>query len=365
MADKLRVGIIGANVAGWAGRAHMPALAAGIPGVELVAVSTTRQESADEAAAKFGATQTFTDHREMLEKADIDVAAVVVRLPLHHELATDVIRAGKHVFVEWPLGTTTAQAEEIADLADKHGVRTAIGLQSRFTAQYLHMRALIADGYVGEVLACNLTQFGSGALGRPASRMWMRDKAAAANTLHITFAHAIDRLLTPLGPIDSLSSVVSTQTKEWIETESGDRFPVDAPDNVLISGRMKNGAVVSIHVAQNAGLPTGHRLEVHGSKGTLVVEGPGLAQSGGAWMRGATEGEKELHHIDVPQEDWVPAAELRGSPVDVGKLWKRFAESVRNGETGFSPDFHDAVVHHKLVDAIQRASDTGHVQQVG
>ena len=60
MPDKLRIGIIGANVKSWAGRAHMPALAAGVPGAELVAVSTTRQESADEAAKTFGAEVVLT-----------------------------------------------------------------------------------------------------------------------------------------------------------------------------------------------------------------------------------------------------------------------------------------------------------------
>ena len=72
MADKLRVGIIGANpTAGWAARAHMPGMTAGIPGVELVAVSTTRQESADEAAKTFGARYAFDDHRRMLELDDV------------------------------------------------------------------------------------------------------------------------------------------------------------------------------------------------------------------------------------------------------------------------------------------------------
>ena len=52
MADDVRIGIIGANPTdGWAGRAHMPGLKAGVQGVKLAAVSTTRQESADEALA--------------------------------------------------------------------------------------------------------------------------------------------------------------------------------------------------------------------------------------------------------------------------------------------------------------------------
>ena len=55
MADKIRLGIIGANIhRGWAPRAHLPAVVAS-PEFELTAVCTTRQESADEARQKFGA----------------------------------------------------------------------------------------------------------------------------------------------------------------------------------------------------------------------------------------------------------------------------------------------------------------------
>ena len=118
MMDDVQIGIIGANpTAGWAGRAHMPGIKAGVPGVSLAAVSTTRQESADEAKATFGANYAFDDHRKMLELDDVDVVAVVVKAPLHYELAKDVIESGKNVYVEWPLGTTTAQAQELAALA--------------------------------------------------------------------------------------------------------------------------------------------------------------------------------------------------------------------------------------------------------
>ena len=53
------------------------------PGAELAAVSTTRQESADEAAKQFGAQHAFDDHRKMLELDDVDTVAVVVTLPHH------------------------------------------------------------------------------------------------------------------------------------------------------------------------------------------------------------------------------------------------------------------------------------------
>lgn len=165
MADPLRVGIIGANpTSGWAARAHLPGFKAGIPGLKLAAVSTTKQESADQAAKEFGADAAFDDHLKMLAADVIDIGAVVVKLPHHYALAKDIIEAGKHIYVEWPLGTDTAQAEELTALAKSKGVRTAIGLQGHHSADYKHMRKLIDEGFVGEVLAVSMTQYQTGAM---------------------------------------------------------------------------------------------------------------------------------------------------------------------------------------------------------
>ena len=114
---KIRLGVIGANPnVGWAPRAHLPALAAS-PDVELTAVCTTRPESAAASAQKYGARMAFHDYRALLACPDIDAVAVVLRVPSHYEPTRAAIEAGKHVFTEWPLGKTTAEAEELTALA--------------------------------------------------------------------------------------------------------------------------------------------------------------------------------------------------------------------------------------------------------
>ena len=360
MTDKVRVGIIGGNVSGWAGRAHMPALLAGVPGAELVAVSTTRQESADEAARQFGAKYAFDDHRRMLELADVDVVTVAVKLPHHYELTKDIIDAGKHVYTEWPLATTTAQAEELAALAKAKGVRTAVGLQARRAAVYRHVRRLVDDGYLGQVLSCTVTQFSGGAKVRPAGRLWMRENSAHANTLTIGFGHTLDGTLAALGPIASLSAVVGVQVPEIASAETGERFPVDAPDDVLISGRLTRGGSISMHVASVAEQSSGFRFEVHGMEGSLTILTDLSPHLRPVPLLGARAGEAELHEIEVPEEPWVAEAGLTGVQVNVGKTWADFAKSILDG-TSFDTDFDAAVAHHKLLDAVQRASDTGAV----
>jgi len=363
MADNIRVGIIGGNVNGWAGRAHMPAMAAGIPGVELVAVSTTRQESADEAAAKFGAKYAYDNHHDLLANPEVDVAAVAVKLPTHYELTKDIIAAGKHVYTEWPLGTTVAQAEEMTGLANAAGVRTCVGLQSRHSAQYQEIRRLIEGGSIGDVLSVSLTQFASGALSRPSGRIWMRDADAHANTLSITFGHAMDGLIAMLGPARSIAAAVSTQTKEWTASDTGERFSVTSPDNVIVSGALASGAAFSVYIASVAAVGTGHSMQIHGSRGTITLDAPGSTHLGAGELRVAVDGGNELRPAVAPEDEWVTAAGLSGPPVHIGKLWAAYADAIVN-EREFHPDFADAVEHHRLMDAVQRASDTGQMQEV-
>src|SRR5438045_1341134 len=115
--DRIRLGVIGANLhQGWAPRAHLPAIVAS-PDFELAAVCTTRRESADETAAAYGVKGAYDDYREMLADGDVDAVAVAVRVPSHYEPTLAALRAGKHVFTEWPLGRTQAEAREMAEVS--------------------------------------------------------------------------------------------------------------------------------------------------------------------------------------------------------------------------------------------------------
>src|SRR3989449_5111630 len=194
MSHKIRLGFVGANVrATWASQSHFPALLAS-PDVEMTAVCTTRPASAEEARAAFGAQLAFDDYRAIVASPEIDAVAVVVKVPEHYEPTRAAIEAGKHVYTEWPLGRTTAEAEELAALARAKGVQTAVGLQARVSPALLYMKEHIEAGYVGEMQSCHATAMRDGALERPSSRTWQRDARLGANTLTIATGHAIDAL---------------------------------------------------------------------------------------------------------------------------------------------------------------------------
>ena len=109
MADKIRLGLIGASVSGtWSSRSHLPAVRASAE-VELTAVCTTRADSAEAARQAYGARLAFDDYRKMVASPEIDAVAVVVRVPSHYAPTKAALDAGKHVYCEWPLGRTTAE----------------------------------------------------------------------------------------------------------------------------------------------------------------------------------------------------------------------------------------------------------------
>src|ERR1700742_1388271 len=78
--EKIRVGIIGANVRyGWGRDAHIPALSA-LPEFEITAVCTSRQETANETAKHFGFPHAFADPDKMLQHPDVDLVSICVRV---------------------------------------------------------------------------------------------------------------------------------------------------------------------------------------------------------------------------------------------------------------------------------------------
>jgi predicted dehydrogenase len=294
----------------------------------------------------------------MVEHPDIDVVSVVIRVPFHYEMTMAALNAGKHVFTEWPLGANLAEAEEMAELARAKGVRTLAGMQRRCSPIYLRLKEMIEEGYIGEVVACNLSQMGTGGATRTSDRTWMRDVTKGANTMTISFGHVIDALSMCVGEIKDVSGVVSTQTTKWLESDTRRFLDVTSPDNILVSGKLANGAVVSANVGSQPTHGSGQRLEIYGREGTLVVEGSDSRLLGGK------AGDTALQEMEIPERlTWVPDNVPQGPAFNVAQMYRRFGEAICSGQPA-EPDFDTAVVRHKLLDAIQRASEQGTRQYI-
>ena len=356
MPDPIRLGIIGASpTVGWAHRSHLPAVAAS-PEFELTAVCTTRMETATESARQFGARLAFDDYHDMLAHPDVDAVAVVLRVPAHYQVTKDALEAGKHVFTEWPLGKDLQEAEELAALADSQGVKAVVGLQARAAPAVNYLRDLVRDGYVGEVMSCSMSLIRGGVLARPSGRTWQRDDSLGATTLTIAAGHSLDALRFVAGEFDRVSSVVSTQCGQWLETDTGQSLEVTAPDNILVSGRLAGGAVVSAHVASIPWAGSGYRMEIYGRDGTLTATSEDSPQLGPVRIQGAQLGDR-LEDLNPPAEyTYVLEGMPQGPPFNVGQLYYLFGEAIRS-EDQRHPGFDTAVELHDLVDVIRQASD--------
>ncbi len=354
--EKIRIGLIGANVnRGWGPSAHIPALLA-LPEYELTAVCTAHKETAAAAARTFGARLAFHDHQEMVQHPDIDLVTVSVRVPFHYELTTAALHAGKHVYTEWPLGVTLQETREMADLARAQGVHTLIGLQGRCAPALLRLRELVQEGYVGEVLACHLSAFGAVGLDRTSDRIWAKDRSSGVGALQIQFGHYIDALCFCVGEITEVSAVVSTQVPQWTFTDVDTTMDVTTPDNVLISAKLVGGAVVSAHVASIPWHGRDPKIEIYGREGTLVYHGSHISHTK---LEGARSTDTDLQELPIPERlIWVPADVPQGPPFNVAQMYRRFAEAIRTGQR-MEPDFDTAVRRHRLLETVQTASDQG------
>ena len=357
--EKIRLGVIGANVSvGWAHRSHLPALLAS-PEFELAAVCTTKRESSEESAAKYGARMAFHDHNDMLASSEIDAVAVVVRVPNHFNLTRDVLNAGKHVYTEWPLGVTLDEAKELAELARSKGLQAMVGLQARAAPAILYMKELVESGYVGEVMSCHVSLIRGGVLERTSGRTWQRDDNLGATTLTIACGHTIDALRFVVGNFSDVSTVVSTQASQWYETDTQRMVDVTAPDNILVSGKLDNGGVASVHVAVVPMFDSGYRMEVYGREGTLVVDGEDSPQLADVRLRGAKTGDAGLQDLEIASRHvYVLEGMPGGAPYNVGQMYYQFGQAIKSG-TPCEPNFDTAVDLHRFLDAIRESSDQG------
>ena len=363
-ANPLRVGLIGAG-GRWGPRAHVPAIQ-GVSETELYAVCTAHAETAQAAGEKFGVARAYGSQAALNGDPEVEAVAVAVRVPAHYELVKNAIAAGKHVFCEWPLGANSREAEELAALAHRKNVRTMVGLQRRASPAYLYLRELIQQGYVGQVLAVNMMLMNSGVLTRTSDRTWQRDATLGANTLTITFAHVFDAMCMVVGEPAEVSAIVSTQVPQWFETDTKKYVDVTSPDNILVQGRLENGAVVNAGCGVQPYHGSGHRLEIYGTEGALMMIGGGEAgEERRRRIMGGHKDDKAVQELAVPERFSRVPETLRnaGSAYDVGQLWVRFAEGIRAG-TPIDPDFDHAVRRHRTLDAIARASQTGERQKI-
>jgi predicted dehydrogenase len=168
-----------------------------------------------------------------------------------------------------------------------------------------------------------------------------------------------------VGELAELSAQVSTQVPQWFETDTKKYVEVTSPDNIMVHGRLASGAVVNACCGIHPYHGSGHRFEIYGTQGTLMMIGGG---EGGEELRrkimGGHKDDKTLLELAVPERFTRVPETLRSGPAyDIGETWIRFVGAIRNG-LPVDGDFDHAVRRHRTLDAIMRASQSGERQKI-
>jgi predicted dehydrogenase len=361
MADKIRVGIIGASVnRGWGWRSHVPGLLA-LPEYELAAVCTAHEETARGAAGATGARFAYSDFHELMANPEIDLVTVAVRVPWHREMVLAAFEAGKHVYCEWPLGSNLSQVEEMASAARQAGVKAMPGLQARAAPWVLHLKELIDSGYVGRPHSASATL----TMASPYMRsgvMWAAQRASGNHILSIQTAHSLDIVSFCLGGLEDVAARIETQVNEWPVPNSDETVPADAPDFVVVNARTGSGAVVATSFAYVPAYGSGWRLEVRGDEGIVVATSTGPPMVAPNRLEGARAGEKDLHELSIPEQlITVPPEIRRDGSFHVAHMYQRLADAINNS-ISCDPDFDDALALYRLVDVLEKSDVAGGVR---
>lgn len=116
--------------------------------------------------------QATTDPCEILASPNIDAVAVVTPVWTHFELAKAALEHGKHVFVEKPFTSNTAQAEELIDLADSKNLQIMVDHTFLFTGAVKKIRQLVEDGTLGKLYYYDSTRVNLGLFQHDVNVIW-------------------------------------------------------------------------------------------------------------------------------------------------------------------------------------------------
>jgi len=340
MAGRIRVGLVGASLGrGWAAATHLPALMA-LDGFELAAVATTRMQSARAVANHYGVAQALDSAEALAALPDLDLVVVSVKAPEHFPVVAAAIRAGKPVLCEWPLGRSVEEAQTLRDMARDKGVANFLGLQGRMSPPLRHAAALIADGYLGDILSVDLHSsnqpWGDET---PPSGAYLFDARNGATLPSIIGGHALDMLAACAGPFEIVHGMTLNRHPFAHDSATGEKFEKTTPDQFLIQGLLSNGAPVSVHVQGGVRSKDAFALTIWGKRGTLRLESASVPEIMPPVLSGTQEKGGMLKPIAVPDALWsVPVALRNGPAANVGELYHGIAAALR-GDPHDVPDF--------------------------
>ncbi|MGW0536652.1 Gfo/Idh/MocA family oxidoreductase [Streptomyces sp. NPDC003032] len=255
----LRVGLVGYGLAGSV--FHAPLIAA-TEGLVLDTVVTSNPERQARARAEFGdGLRRAASADELWERADeLDLIVVASPNKTHVSLATAALKAGLPVVVDKPIAGTSAEARELAALADERGLLLSVFQNRRWDNDFRTLRQLLADGELGDVWRFE-SRFERW---RPKPKGGWRESGnpeEIGGLLYDLGSHVVDQALVLFGPAVS------------VYAESDVRRPgAEADDDTFIAITHANSVRSHLYVSATTA-QLGPRFRALGSKAGYVKYG--------------------------------------------------------------------------------------------
>lgn len=355
---KLRIGLVGLQAGrSWAALAHLPALYELSDLYEIVGVVNSSLESSQAAAEACAIPHAFGSIDEMAASEDIDLVVVTVRVPLHYDAVKSILSHGKHVYCEWPLGRTLAEAEELAAMARERSVVAVAGTQARVSPAIRTLSELIKANSIGSIVSSSIhgwaTPWGA-TISDTKNEEYLRKQASGADLLTIPFAHTLAAARDVLGSIRQLSATVHTRYPRVKALDTGTSIEADASDYISVIASLTNGAPLSMEYT--GGHPVygdAFSWQIEGTTGQLVMTGStGHTQLANLAITRYSGFEQEPAVIEIAGMDHF------GPHTNVKEIYRRLASDILKG-THSAPSFEEALSLHKLIEDIRLSSRTG------
>lgn len=372
MNKPLRVGIISAN---WSLKVHGAAWQR-MEGVELAAICTAHQETAEKAARDYNIPKAYWNHEEMAADPDIDIIDVGTRPSFRFPMVMAALRNGKHVYDALPFAMTSADAIAMRDAQIAAGVVGVVDAQFRWSPPALQMKAMIDDGFIGRPLGFNvqlmLPLVEHAGKPYPYSAYsehtdpyyWLADKKSGGSAWRNFATHALLFLTHLIGPVEEATGMLTTGLPQW-HLPNGDILEPETHDLGSATLRMENGAIGSLQAGWCVPDTEGWRVEIWGERGRLLLVDNSFGNLMTAKLyagdaRLLTYGARTCEEVAIdPAYYSVPnMQEPSNAPRDfvaMDWMFSSMIDAIRKGLEG-SPSFSEAAAVHQVVEAVEHAN---------
>ncbi|MGX6605997.1 Gfo/Idh/MocA family protein [Micromonosporaceae bacterium Da 78-11] len=362
---------------GWMGRVHAQAYARvphhypAAPRTALVAVADEVPGRAEQAAAQFGFAGATRDWRELVDDPRVDAVSITAPNFLHREMGVAFAAAGKHIWIEKPVGLNAGDARAIVGAG-----QVAVGFNYRNAPAVEKARELIAAGRIGAVTHARFRLFSDYAAHPDGALSWRFDRARGGNgVLGDLGAHGVDLVRHLLGEIDALVADMAifipqrprpTGATAGHERGGGELGPVENEDYFSALLRMTTGARVVLEASRVAvAEQNSYGFEIHGTAGALFWDFRRLGELGvGTGSSGPQFQDEPVRTLFVGPDDGEYGAFQPGAGIAMGyddlkvieayRFLRSIADGVPRGAT-----LADAIAAAEALDAMSRSAGTG------